>query len=72
MNSIKYHDTKTCIIPLVCISSLSASCFIHEIRFNYNNKTKQILTDSSNFLYYFGCGLSSYYLFNYVKYSLKY
>lgn len=71
---IKYHDRTNCIIPLVCIGALSTSFFIYESMFNFNNKTRRILENSSNFLYYFGLGLSGYYLYNNLKYiySLKY
>lgn len=73
---IKYHDRTNCIIPLVCIGTLSTSCFIYLSMFNFNNKTKtrRILENSSNFLYCFGLGLTSYYLYNNLKYrySLKY
>ena len=62
MKYIKYHDRTNCIIPLVCIVSLSTSCFIDLSMFNFNNKTRRILENSSNFLYCFGLGLSSYYL----------
>lgn len=74
MNSIKYHDTSKCIIPLVCISSLSIAGFLYEIkyRYHYSDKTRHILEDSSNFLYYFGLGLSTYYCFNRLNYNLKY
>lgn len=74
MDSIKYHDTSKCIIPLVCIGSLSISGFLYEIKnhYYYSKKTRHILNDSSIFLYYFGLGLSSYYSFNYLNYNLKY
>lgn len=72
MKSIKYHNITNCIIPLVCIGSLSTSFFIYDISFNFNNKTRRILNNSSIFLCYFGFGLSSYYCFNYFKYTCHY